>query len=107
MQKIKNYNLLHNSITCSGWVLAISYTFYTITNKSVYKKNERAIFTPIFISTELIFTSMHGYVDLKVLKVTVVDGIILHNLPNHIFSINRKKTLKCVDVTINHDQKLS
>ena len=50
---------------------------------------------------------MHGYLDLKVFKNTVVDGLILQNLPNHIFGTNSKKILKCVDVTINHDQRLS
>lgn len=52
------------------------------------------MFTAIFIPIELVFTSMHEYLDLKVLKNTGVNGLTLHNLPNNIFGANSKKTLE-------------
>ena len=50
---------------------------------------------------------MHGYLDLKVIQNTVVNGLTLHNLQNNISGTNSKKNLKCVDVANNKDQRLS
>ena len=94
----KKRSIIFYIIPCIVWLSTCYFIhtlyYHTITNISVYEKIARTIFTAIFIPIELVFTSMHEYLDLKVLKNTGVNGLTLHNLPNNIFGANSKKTLE-------------